>query len=70
MGSEIKVSIGSAKAGRSAMPFDVDLSSEMDLLTPLGFTNALFYACNLKPGSGHMTAPVCSTFVFMPLDCK
>ena len=70
MGSEIKVSIGSAKAGRSAMPFDVDLSSEMDLLTPSGFTNALFYACNLKPGSGHMTAPVCSTFVFMPLDCK
>ncbi|CAL1129927.1 unnamed protein product [Cladocopium goreaui] len=52
-------------AGRSAMPFDVELSSEMDLLTPSGFANALFYACNLKPGSGHMTAPVCSTFVFM-----
>ena len=46
------------------------IHSEMDLLTPSGFANALFYACNLKPGSGHMTAPVCSTFVFMSLDCS
>ena len=57
------------KAGRSAMPFDRELSSDMDLLSPSGFCNALFYACNLRPGTGHMSAPVCSTWVFMLLRC-
>lgn len=53
-------------AGRPAMPFDVELDPiRMNLMTPLGFSNALFYACSLVPGSGHMTAPVCSSWVFL-----
>ena len=37
----------------------------MDLLTNEGFANAMYFACNLAPGSGHVSAPVCSTWVFM-----
>ena len=56
------------KAGRAAQPFDVELDSvNMDLTTSIGFSNALSYAANLEPGSGHTSAPVCSTFVFMIL---
>ena len=43
---------------------------EFDLLTPLGFCNALFHMMNLEPGAAALTAPVCSTFVFMTLDMK
>ena len=55
-----------SKAGRSAAPFDVRLDPErMDLLSPAGFANALHCVCRLRPGGGKLTAPVCSTWVFM-----
>lgn len=52
--------------GRKAVPFDVTYSSDMDLLSAQGFANALYHACNVLPGSGSMSAPVCSTFVIVP----
>lgn len=56
------------EAGRTAQPFDVRLDPErMDLLSPQGFANALHAVCRLKPGAGHLAAPVCSSFVFMSL---
>ena len=52
--------------GRSAIPFDVKINDKtMDLLSPLGFANALYHTLNLKPGSGALSAPVCSTFVMV-----
>lgn len=60
-----------SKAGRSAVPFDFAYDNiNMNLLTNEGFSNALFHACNLEIGSGHVTAPVCSTWVFMFLDLQ
>ena len=51
------------------MPFDVRLDPKtMDLSSNEGFCNALWAVARLRPGSGYLTAPVCSTFVFMPLD--
>ena len=48
------------------MPFDLETDPErMDLMSPMGFANALYYACSLEPGSGHLSAPVCSSWVFM-----
>ena len=40
---------------------------EFDLLSPLGFANALFHMANLEAGAAALSAPVCSTFVFMLL---
>lgn len=58
------------QAGRAAMPFDVVLDKErMNLMTPMGFSNALYYACSLEPGSGHVSAPVCSSWIFLFLSC-
>lgn len=52
--------------GRDAYPYDIKLDpARMDLASTQGFANALWSVANLKPGSGHLTAPVCSTFVFM-----
>lgn len=51
--------------GRKAIPMDVTLGDNYDLLSSHGFANAVFQICNLKPGSGHTTAPVCSSFVWM-----
>ena len=56
--------------GRSAVPMDVTLGNEYDLLSDVGFSNALYQVANLVPGSGHTTAPVCSTFVWMPPSCN
>jgi len=42
----------------------------MDLLTPEGFLGAVYHACRLEPGTGALAAPVCSSFVYMILDCK
>ena len=48
------------------MPYDLRLDGQrMDLATPEGFSNALWSVARLRPGSGHLTAPVCSTFVFV-----
>ena len=56
----------SLKEGRHAIPLDLALDpNNMDFLTDKGFCNCLYHICNSKPGSGYLTAPVCSTFVFM-----
>ena len=39
----------------------------MDLMDPRGFISACYHATCLKPGSGFLAAPVCSSFVFMLL---
>ncbi|CAK9090432.1 Uncharacterized protein SCF082_LOCUS42649 [Durusdinium trenchii] len=50
--------------GRRAIPLDVELDpSRMNFLDNIGFSNALYWVCNSEPGSGFMSAPVCSTFV-------
>ena len=57
-----------AEEGREAMPFDLELDGQrMDLSSSEGFCNALWAVANLKPGSGHLSAPVCSTFVIVSL---
>lgn len=57
-----------AKEGRDAAAFDLLIDSKrMDLATPEGFSNALWAVATLKPGGGHLTAPVCSTFVIVNL---
>ena len=54
------------QAGRKATPLDVEIDPlGMDLTTDQGFSNALYHIANLEPGAGSMSAPVCSTFVFM-----
>lgn len=48
------------------MPFDVRLDSvNVNLMSNEGFSNALYFACNLREGAGHVSAPVCSSWVFM-----
>ena len=44
--------------------------SSMDLSTPTGFVTALYHATCLKPGSGMLAAPVCSSFVYMSLEVQ
>ena len=51
---------------RRAVPFEIKLDAgNMDILSSAGYANALFQICNLKPGSGCLSAPVCSSWVFM-----
>ena len=58
----------SAKEGRDAVPFDLELDgTRMDLSTSEGFCNAMWSVARLRPGGGHLTAPVCSTFVIVYL---
>lgn len=60
-----------SKEGREGIPFDIRIDGNlMDLASPQGFANALWAVANLKPGSGHLTAPVCSSFVFVFLSCS
>lgn len=40
----------------------------MDLTTPTGFLTACYHATCLRVGAGLLAAPVCSSFVYMPLD--
>ena len=61
------VTMGEVEAGRTAVSFDIIHDEvKQSMLTRPGFCNALFWALNLKPGAGKVTAPVCSTWVFMP----
>ena len=57
----------SIEAGRSAVPMDIEMGPNYDLSSNVGFANAMYQVCNLSPGTGHTSAPVCSTFVWMPL---
>lgn len=56
---------------RDALAMDIKYSppkfpEQQDILTDAGFSNMLFQVLNLKPGGNLWTAPVCSTWVFMP----
>lgn len=42
----------------------------MNILSDAGFIQHLYQACRLRPGSGCLVAPVCSSFVFMILRIK
>lgn len=51
------------------MPFDTVLDAQnMNLLSDVGFSNALYYASRVAVGGGHTTGPVCSSWVFMFLS--
>ena len=39
----------------------------MDLMSDQGFLSALYHATCVRPGGGALAAPVCSSFVYMPL---
>lgn len=48
------------------MAFDIAWGgAAMDLMSPEGFIGAIYHACRLKPGTGCLAAPVCSSFVYM-----
>ena len=52
--------------GRSSIPIDLEIDPHgMDLTTSRGFSNAIYQLLNVRPGGGHTSAPVCSTWVFM-----
>ncbi|CAJ1447512.1 unnamed protein product [Effrenium voratum] len=54
------------QAGRTAIPFDVcNDCVRQDFTSPFGFSNALYWALCLQPGSGKLTAPICSTWVWI-----
>lgn len=63
---KMSVTKGEWAEGRRAVPFEIKLdANNMDILSSAGFANAMFQICNLKPGSGCLSAPVCSSWVFM-----
>ena len=56
------------QAGRISEPFELTLDPfSQDILTSEGFANAVFQTLRLKPGSGCLHAPVCGTWVWMPV---
>ena len=57
------------QAKRLAVPMDIELSKDHDMLSVKGFLNAVFQILNLAPGTGAWTAPVCSSWTFMSLGC-
>ncbi|CAE7370799.1 unnamed protein product [Symbiodinium sp. CCMP2592] len=57
---------GRKAAGRRAVAHDVSYNERtMDILSSLGFCIAVFECLRLVPGSGMLTAPVCSSWIFM-----
>lgn len=55
--------------GREAAAFDICIDDKrMDLSSVEGFCNAVWAVATLKPGGGHLSAPVCSTFVVVNLE--
>ena len=46
---------------------DIRLGAHHDILSPIGFCNALAQLLAIKPGGGFFAAPVCSSWVFMML---
>ena len=49
---------------------DVVLSEDHDILSDVGYANMLHQVLRLRPGSGKFTAPVCSSWVFLPRSCN
>ena len=61
-----KMSVTRGEILDSSIPIDLDIDPyNMDLTTSRGFSNAIFQLLNVRPGGGHTSAPVCSTWVFM-----
>lgn len=59
---------GPCKAGRRAIGMDLEIGGNtMDMTSDIGFSNCLFQAANMKPGSAAVLAPVCGSWVFMLL---
>ena len=55
-----------SQAGRYAISHDISYHEHrMNILGSLGFCNALFQCLRLLPGGGKLTAPVCSSWVFL-----
>lgn len=60
------VTAGELEAGRRAISFDIVHDNvRQNILTDSGFSNALYWCCNLAPGGGKVTAPVCATWVWL-----
>ena len=53
--------------GRKAMGLDIKYDPSMDITTTQGLISTLHAATRLRPGSAALAAPVCSTWVYMPL---
>lgn len=56
---------------RDALAMDIKFSppnapEQQDILTDAGFSNMLYQVLRLKPGGNLWTAPVCSTWGYMP----
>ena len=59
------------EAGRRAVAFDVRYDNVfMDFNSDCGYCHAIYQVLRLLPGAGLMLAPVCSSWVFMNLDCR
>lgn len=58
------------KEGRRAVPMDIAYGDACNILSPMGFCNALYMTMQLKPGSACFSAPVCSTWVYMRHACS
>ena len=56
------------KAGRSAIPYDIEYTPHNNLLSNHGYLCALINTLRVRPGGGKLAAPVCSSFVYMPLE--
>ena len=55
-----------AKLGYMAVGFEIkDDPTMMDFMSPLGFLYAISLCCQLKPASQSISAPVCSSWVWM-----
>ena len=53
------------QAGRSAVPYDVSYSDRQNVLSSVGFVAALVACIRIRPGGGSLSAPVCSTWVYL-----
>ena len=55
---------------RKAVGLDIRMSPDLDILSSTGFLQHIYQLCRVKPGSGFLGAPVCSTFVVVNLILK
>lgn len=62
----IAVVVQEGRTNSVAMDYDHDPKT-MYLLSDQGFLSALYHATCVRPGGGALAAPVCSSFVYMPL---
>lgn len=60
---EQSVTLGEIEESRKAVGLDIRMSPDLDILSSTGFLQHIYQLCRVKPGSGFLGAPVCSTFV-------